>query len=76
MPDLTIRKALWESLVQLAEKKKQKPETLAERALTDFIERDSDEELLQRSAKAARRAPFRINETEEVIRRHRKKENN
>lgn len=72
MPELKIRKALWESLVQLAEKKKQKPETLAERALTDFIERDSDEELLQRSSKVARRAPFRMDETEEAIRRDRK----
>ncbi len=74
MPDLTIRKGLWDDLVVVAEKQRKKPQTLALQAIQEFVQRMSDEELLVRSAIAARRAPFRIDATEDVIRNTRRKE--
>jgi hypothetical protein len=73
MPDLKIEKHLWEELVSVAGRRKQKPETLARQVLRDYIQQVSDEELLERSAAAARKAPFRMAETEEVIRQYRRK---
>ena len=73
MPDLTIRKGLWDNLVVVAEKQRKKPQTLALQAIQEFVQRMSDEELLERSAVTARRAPFRMEATEEVIRIARRK---
>ena len=73
MPDVTIRKRLWDDFVAVAEKQNKKPETLAQQVLKDYLQRISDEELLQRSAAAARRAPFRMDDTEQVIREHRRR---
>jgi hypothetical protein len=73
MPDLTIRKGLWDDFVEVAEKQHKKPETLVQQVLQEYIQRVSDEELLDRSASAARRAPFRMDTTEAVIRSYRQK---
>lgn len=73
MPAVTVRENLWKDLLVVAEKQRQKPEALANQALKDFLERVSDEELLQKSSAAARRSPLRISQTEEVIRRYRRK---
>ena len=73
MPAVEIRQGLWKDLVTAAEKQRQKPETLANQALQDFLQRMADEELLARSTRAARRAPLRTADTEEAIRRYRRK---
>jgi hypothetical protein len=46
---------------------------LAERVLHEFIQRAADEELLARSERAARRAQFRMEDTEEVLRQYRRR---
>jgi hypothetical protein len=73
MPDLTIRQGLWDDLVVVAEKQHKRPQTLAQQVIQEYVQRMSDEELLERSATAARRAPFRMDETEGVIRDYRRK---
>jgi hypothetical protein len=73
MPAVQIRQGLWNDLVIAAEKQRRKPETLANQALQDFLRRTADEELLSRSAQSARRAPFRAADTEDLIRRYRRK---
>ena len=73
MPDLTIRKGLWDDLVVVAEKQHKKPQALAQQVIKEYVQRMSDEELLERSAAAARRVPFRLDATEEVVRDYRRK---
>jgi pantoate kinase len=74
--EVTIKEALWQDLVQVARRRKRKPEALAERALRDFLRRQEDEELLARSQRAARRTGFRIEQTEEIIRQYRSRRKN
>jgi hypothetical protein len=71
MPELKISKGIWDGFVAIAEKRKRKPEALAQDVLRDFIQQFTDEELLERSSAAARPAPFHIADSEEVVRRHR-----
>lgn len=73
MPAVEIWQGLWKDLVTAAEKQRQKPEALANQALQDFLLRMADEELLARSARAARRAPLRTADAEEAVRRSRRK---
>ncbi len=73
MAAITVREEVWQDLVALARQRRRRAETLAEEALRDYLQRAADEDLLIRSERAARRAPFRIEETEEVIRRARLK---
>jgi hypothetical protein len=73
MPAVRIRQGLWKNLLAAAEKQPRKPETLANQALSDFLERIADRELLSRSAAAARRSPLGIADTEEAVRRYRRK---
>jgi hypothetical protein len=73
MPAVQIPQGVWNDLVVAAEKQRRKPETLANQALRDFLKRTADEELLSCSSHAARRAPFRAADTEEVVRRYRRK---
>lgn len=70
MPELKISQGVWNDFVAIAEKRK--PEALAQDVLRDFIQHFTDEELLDRSCAAARRAPFRIEESEDVVRQHRR----
>jgi hypothetical protein len=73
MPAVEIQQGLWKDLVIAAEKKRRKPESLANEALKDFLQRITDEELISRSARAARRAPLRMADTERAIREYRRK---
>lgn len=73
MAELTVRESLWKEFVHVGKKMGKKPETLAERAMRDFLERLADEELLARSERAARKARFDIRKTEAIIRDYRKK---
>ena len=71
MPDLKIRQALWNDLQAAAAKQGKPPESLASKALQEFLNRQADDDLIARSQLAARRAKLRIGETEQTIRRHR-----
>jgi hypothetical protein len=72
MPAVKIQPGVWKDLVVAAERQRRKPETLANQALQDYLARMADEELLTRSARAARRSPLRAAETEDAIRRYRR----
>jgi hypothetical protein len=73
MPEVVIRKGVWNGLVDAAEKQGRRPETLANEALEDFLRRLSDEELLARSTAASRRHPVKMQDTEGLIRRYRRR---
>jgi predicted transcriptional regulator len=73
MAELTIQASLWKKLVRLAQEKRRKPEAIATKALRDYLERQANEELLARSERAARKTQFDIEETEDLIRRYRRK---
>jgi hypothetical protein len=73
MPAVQIRQGLWNDLVEVAEKQRRKPESLANQALADYLERLSDEELLSRSARSARRSPLPAADAEAAVRRYRRK---
>lgn len=73
MAELTIHESLWGDFVALAERQKVPPDALAERVLRDYIQRAADEELLAGSERAARRARFRLADTEQIIREHRRR---
>jgi hypothetical protein len=73
MPAVEIRQGIWNELVDAAEKRRRKPETLANQALRDFLQRMDDEDLLNRSARTARRAPLRAADSEDAVRRYRRK---
>ena len=73
MAEISIPEKLWLDFVDIARARQQKPETLAAEALRDYLQRLADEELLARSEKAARRSKFRIEEAEQIVKRHRRK---
>lgn len=73
MVDLEIQDALWDDLVAVARRRQTQPGELAERVLRDFVQQAADEELLERSQQAARRARFRIDETEDLVRQRRRR---
>jgi hypothetical protein len=72
MADVTLQENLWQRLVAIATQQRRKPEALAESILRDYIQRVADEKLIAETARAARRAKFRIEDTETVIRQHRR----
>lgn len=72
MVELEIQDALWNELVAVAQRQRTPPQALAEQVLREFLQRASDEALLARSEQAARRTRFRIEETEEIVRQHRR----
>jgi hypothetical protein len=71
MADVTISEALWNDFVALAQRRR--PESLAESVLRAYLQRSVDETLIEETARAARRAKFRIDDTEELIRQYRHK---
>ncbi|MBI3821885.1 MAG: hypothetical protein HY289_04300 [Planctomycetes bacterium] len=73
MAEVTIKEKIWMELVEVARRRRKKPEDLADVALREFLQREDDEELLQQSNHAAQQAPFPISQTEEIIRQHRKR---
>ncbi len=72
MAAVVIRENLWKDFVALADQQHVKAEALAEQVLRDYLQRVADEELLSRSARAARRAKFRMEETEEIVKQVRR----
>lgn len=72
MAALVIRDKVWKDFVSLAQQRHQKPDVLAEQVLREYVQRMEDEELLARSARAARRAKFRMEETEDIVKRFRR----
>ena len=73
MAELTVKDKVWQALVEFARRHRKKPEDLAHAALRDFLQRQADEELLERSSRAGKKMPFRIADTEEIIRQYRKR---
>lgn len=73
MPEITIQEPLWRQLVQAARRRRKRPADLADTAVREFLERQADEELLAKSSRAAQKTAFQIGDTEEVIRKHRKR---
>ena len=73
MAELTIKETVWRKLVQVARRRRKRPEVLANVALREFLQRQADEELLERSSHAAQRTSFSIGQTEELIRQYRKR---
>ena len=73
MPEVMIRESVWREFVAVAQKKRQAPESLAQRVLRDYVQRVSDEELLVRSSRAAQRVPFSIRDSEDVVREFRRR---
>jgi hypothetical protein len=72
MADVTISNSLWKQLVEVANRHRRKPAAVAESALREYLERLADERLMADTMHAARRAPFRIGDTEDLIRQHRR----
>ena len=73
MADLIVKEAIWKEIVEIAKRRRKKPEELANVALREFLQREADEELLRQSNRAAQKTRFPISETEEIIRQHRKR---
>jgi predicted transcriptional regulator len=73
MAEVTIRENIWRRLVEVARVRRQSPQSLADAALREFLRREADEELLERSSRAARATGFPLGQTEEIIRQHRQR---
>jgi hypothetical protein len=73
MAELTIQETTWQDIVKVARRRKKTPEGLAGEALREFLQRQSDDNLLGESRKAALKAPLDIRNTEELIRKQRKR---
>ena len=73
MAPVVIREPIWNDLVAVAKSRRQKADALVEQVLRDFVRGVSDQDLLIRSEHAARRAKFRVEATEDIIRRHRRR---
>jgi hypothetical protein len=71
LAEVMIREKVWKDFVAVARQQHLKAEALAEQVLGDYVQRVADEELLSRSARAGRRAYFRIQETEEIVKKFR-----
>ena len=73
MAEVKIRDGLWQDFIVVARKQQKTPEALAQRVLREYLQQVADEELLARSEKNARQSRFSIGQTEEVIRKYRRK---
>lgn len=73
MVTVKIQEGLWQDLIAVAQKQQKTPGALAQRVLRDYIRQVSDEELLMRSERTARKTKFPIHQTEAVVRTYRRK---
>ena len=73
MAEVRIRERLWQDFIALAHREHHQPTALAKRLLREYIQRAKDEELDARIRRTARRAKFRIENTEEIIRQYRRR---
>lgn len=71
MQQIAVEPRLWSDIVTIADRKHQRPDAIIRQALREYLQRAADEELLIRSERAARRAPYRASQAEEIVRRHR-----
>lgn len=67
MAQITIREPLWSEITGLVRRKGKSPTAVAEKALREFLERQEAEELLARSDRIARKARFKLADTEKLI---------
>jgi hypothetical protein len=72
MVDVKIRDKVWKDLLVVARRKRRSPAALVERALEEYLQLVADEELIAQSRRDARRAKFRVEDTEEIIRQFRR----
>jgi hypothetical protein len=73
MAEVRIQETVWQPFVAVARRQKKRAQALVETVLQDYVQRQADEELLRRSERAARRTRFRQSESEEIVRRHRRR---
>jgi hypothetical protein len=73
LPEIMIRERLWKDLLAVARRRRQRAEALAEHALSEYLQRLADEELLTESERAARQTRFPIRQTEAIVRKWRRK---
>ena len=76
MPEVMIQEITWQGLIEVARRRRKRPEKLAEAVLQDYLQQQADEALLERSSQAAQQTVFPINLTEKVIREYRKRKKN
>ena len=69
MAAVVIHEKLWKDFVALARQRHQRADRLAEQVLRDYVQRVTDEELIAHSARAARGAKFRMEESEEIVKK-------
>jgi predicted DNA-binding protein (UPF0278 family) len=72
MAEVKIAEKVWQAFVKAARARGKRPELLAEKALKNYAQQMDDEQLLEASCRAARKARFRIEDTEEIIRQYRR----
>ncbi|MFO0969143.1 MAG: hypothetical protein U0793_26615 [Gemmataceae bacterium] len=70
---MVFKETVWHALVDVARRRRTKPEILAEQAVADFLERVADEDLLADSETAARKTGLTVGEAEERLRAMRSK---
>ena len=73
MAEIVIREDVWQSFVAVAKDLRRQPRRLAEKVLKDYAEILAREKLLAETERAAQRASFDIEDTEEIIREYRRR---
>ncbi len=73
MAEVLIRDSVWDEFVAIAHKRRQAPQALAQRVLREYVSRMNDEELMARSARAARRSAFSMGQSEKIVRNYRRR---
>jgi hypothetical protein len=66
-----VNEILWRKLVEIARRRRMRPEDLANAALRGFLRRVAEDELLEESSRAAQKTSFPISETEAILRQFR-----
>jgi predicted transcriptional regulator len=73
MAAIKVRDQLWNELSAVAKRQKKSPTAVAQHALREYIRQFNDEELLNRSGAAARRAGFPASKSELVVKQYRRR---
>jgi hypothetical protein len=71
LPEIVIRKKVWQDFVSVARRQRRTAAKLAEKVLRDYVQRTADEELLAESERAARRTGLKASDAEELVRQYR-----
>ena len=67
MTDVSIRNRVWNRLVAYADQHGIDPQSLAEQAVNEFVDRRADEELFAASSKAAGKSGASVRSAEQAI---------